>query len=266
MAPPKKPVKERRTYDQECGLAYALDIVGERWTLLIIRELLLRPRRYKELLDALPGIGTNLLADRLSALTEAGLIVSTDPGRRTAGYALTPLGQSLREAILGLARFGLAVGAEQPRAADAVTRPTWAALAVEAMIDDERAPGIDEVYQFEVDGEVFHVQVAGGHAVTVAGQADEPTLAVSTDTGTFFDLGLRRLDPVEAVVAGRVRVQGSASAMPRCLRLLGLGVNQGHANQAHVNQGHVNQAHVNQAHVNQAHSGRPLARANRSGS
>src|SRR5690348_16658069 len=148
MVAARKPAKERRTYDQECGLAYALDVVGERWTLLIIRELLLRPRRYKELLDALPGIGTNLLADRLSALTDAGLIVSTDPGRRTAGYALTPLGQSLRDPILGLARFGLAVGAELPRTVDAVTHASWAALAIEAMIDDARAPGTDETYQF----------------------------------------------------------------------------------------------------------------------
>ncbi|MEN3309358.1 MAG: hypothetical protein V7603_5560 [Micromonosporaceae bacterium] len=217
-----KTARERRTYDQECGLAFALDVVGERWTLLIIRELLLRPRRYKELLDALPGIGTNLLADRLNSLAEAGLIEAIQPGRRTSGYALTDLGETLREPILGLARFGLAIGAEQPRAVDAITRASWAVLAIEAMISDERAPRVDETYQFEVDDEVFHVAVTGGHAQTVAGPAERPTLTVATDAATFFELGLRRLDPMEAVVGGAVKVTGSAPAMPRCLRLIGL--------------------------------------------
>jgi DNA-binding HxlR family transcriptional regulator len=218
-----KVAKERRTYDQQCGLAYALDVVGERWTLLIIRELLLRPRRYKELLEALPGIGTNLLANRLSFLIDAGLIEPIDPGRRTAGYALTELGRSLHEPILGLARFGLKVGAGQSRPVDAMARPSWAVLAIEAMVDDERASDVDETYQFEVDGEVFHVAVVGGHASTRPGAAEAPTIVVATDARTFFDLGMQRIDPIEALVSGAVTITGPASAVPRCLRLIGLG-------------------------------------------
>ena len=173
--------RQRRTYDQECGLAYALDVVGERWTLLIIRELLTRPRRYNELLDALPGIGTNLLADRLAFLIDTGLIKPLDPGRRSAGYRLTDLGRTLHEPILGLARFGLEVGASQPRRMNALVRPSWAVLAIQAMMKDERASDVDESYQFEVDGEVFHIAVSGGRA-----SPGEPT------------------------------------AVPRCLRLVGL--------------------------------------------
>lgn len=219
-----KVTRERRTYDQECGLAYALDVVGERWTLLIVRELLLRPRRYNELLDALPGIGTNLLADRLAFLADAGLIEPIEPGRRTAGYALTELGHTLHEPILGLARFGLHVGANQPKRPDAVTRASWAALAIEAMVDDERASDVDETYQFDVSGEVFHVTVAGGHASTNTGPATDPTLVIATDAQTFFELGMRRLDPIEALVSGDVSVIGPAAAVPRCLGLIGLGM------------------------------------------
>jgi len=219
-----KVTRERRTYDQECGLAYALDVVGERWTLLIIRELLLRPRRYNELLDALPGIGTNLLADRLAFLADAGLIEPIEPGRRTAGYALTELGHTLHEPILGLARFGLHVGANQPKRPDAVTRASWAALAIEAMVDDERTSDVDETYQFDVSGEVFHVTVASGHATTQAGPATDPTLVIATDAQTFFELGMRRLDPIEALVSGDVSVIGPAAAVPRCLGLIGLGM------------------------------------------
>jgi DNA-binding HxlR family transcriptional regulator len=218
-----KVTRERRTYDQECGLAYALDVVGERWTLLIIRELLTRPRRYNELLDALPGIGTNLLADRLTFLAEAGLIEPTEPGRRTAGYSLTELGRSLHEPVLGLARFGLQVGAGQPKRPEAVIRASWAVLAIEAMVDDERAPEVDETYQFDVHGEVFHVNIVDGHATTHSGPAEDPTLTISTDAQTFFELGMRRLDPIEALVGGSVKVTGTASAVPRCLRLIGLG-------------------------------------------
>jgi DNA-binding HxlR family transcriptional regulator len=225
----KTTTKDRRTYDQQCGLAYALDVVGERWTLLIIRELLLRPRRYGELLDALPGIGTNLLADRLAFLTDAGLIRPLDPARRTAGYECTELGYRLHEPILGLARFGLVVMAESPEQASTI-RASWSVLAIEAMVDESRASGVDEVYEFTVDTEVFHVRVEKGRVHTVPGAAADATLRIGTDAATFFKLGARRLDPIEAILDGAVTVEGPSAAVPRCLRLLGLGANMGNGN------------------------------------
>src|SRR5271167_1332823 len=93
----------RRTYNQYCGLAAALDILGERWTLLIIRELLVRPRRYRDLLADLPGIGTNLLADRLKFLTDQGLVRQRDiAGGKRQVYELTESGQKLRPVVLDL--------------------------------------------------------------------------------------------------------------------------------------------------------------------
>ncbi|HEU5107163.1 MAG TPA: winged helix-turn-helix transcriptional regulator [Micromonosporaceae bacterium] len=218
-----KEQRERRTYDQQCGLAFALDAVGERWTLLIVRELLLRPRRYRELLDALPGIGTNLLADRLAFLTEAGIVRPLDPGRRTAGYALTDLGEQLRAPVLAMARFGLALMAEQPGGSSAsITRPTWAVLAIEAMVDPERARA-DDTYEFDVSGEIFHVRISGDEVSTRPGPAPDADLHISTDAKTFFDLGRGALDPIEALVSGAVSATGTPAAVPRCLFLLGLG-------------------------------------------
>jgi DNA-binding HxlR family transcriptional regulator/putative sterol carrier protein len=214
--------RERRAYDQECGLAYGLDVVGERWTLLIVRELLLRPRRYHELLEGLPGIGTNLLAERLSFLTETGIVEPIDPGRRTGGYALTELGRTLHEPVLALARFGLRIGAGRPRAAGVVVRAGWAALAIEAMIDTGRRAEADETYQFQVDEEIFHVAAGGGRVEVRPGPAAAPDLIATTTSGVFFNLGMRRLDPIEALVSGAVRVTGAPAAVPRCLRLLGL--------------------------------------------
>jgi DNA-binding HxlR family transcriptional regulator len=216
-----KEQRERRSYDQQCGLASALDVVGERWTLLIVRELLLRPRRYRDLLEALPGIGTNLLADRLTFLTEAGIVEPLDSDRRTAGYALTELGEGLREPVLALARFGLGLLAEQPARRRGAKRASWAALAIEAMIDPTRAD-MDETYEFDIAGERFHVAVERGRTGIRPGPAVGPVLRVSTDTETFFALGGRALDPIEAVQSGAVAVQGDAAAVPRCLRLIGL--------------------------------------------
>jgi len=95
----------RRSYDQYCGLARALDVLGERWTLLIVRNLVLGPQRYSDLLRGLPGITTNLLAKRLQEMEAAGLV---ERGRTSdaAAYRLTAAGRDLEPAIHALARWG----------------------------------------------------------------------------------------------------------------------------------------------------------------
>lgn len=100
----------RRSYSQNCALAHAVDLLGERWTLLIIRDLLVRPRRYNELLKSLRGIGTNLLASRLKTMEQDELITcSTTPAGHNT-YHLTDLGKSLETAVLELIRWGFRLG------------------------------------------------------------------------------------------------------------------------------------------------------------
>src|SRR3712207_3261653 len=98
-----------RSYDQFCGLAKALDVLGERWTLLVVRELLLGPKRYSDLLEGLPGIGTNLLAARLKALEASGLVGRRrlPPPAASNVYELTERGRALEPAIFELIRWGL---------------------------------------------------------------------------------------------------------------------------------------------------------------
>ncbi|MBO0875285.1 MAG: helix-turn-helix transcriptional regulator, partial [Pseudonocardia sp.] len=95
-----------RSYGQYCGLARALDVVGDRWNLLIVRQLLMAPSRYRELLDGLPGVATNLLADRLRDLETAGVVERrlAEEGNAIV-YALTPWGAELREPVEGLIRW-----------------------------------------------------------------------------------------------------------------------------------------------------------------
>jgi DNA-binding HxlR family transcriptional regulator len=120
-----------RSYGQYCGLARGLDVIGDRWVLLIVRELLNGPRRYGELLDGLPGVATNLLAERLRAMQADGLVI------RTAyhGYALTERGLGLREVVFAIGRWALPLG---PIAEGETYRSHWIAHPVAALF-----PGAD---------------------------------------------------------------------------------------------------------------------------
>ena len=106
----------RRSYGQLCALAEALDLIGERWTLLVVRELLIGPARFSDIEDHLAGVGPNLLSARLRMLVDAGLVTSEPvPGDgRGRQYRLTEFGETLREPVLALARWGLTLMARQP--------------------------------------------------------------------------------------------------------------------------------------------------------
>lgn len=211
----------RRNYSQYCGLAAALDIIGERWTLLIIRELLTGPCRYKILLANLPGIGTNLLADRLKFLSQAGIIRQrSQEGSKLRTYELTQQGEGLRESVLALARWGL--GTLDEPAPGEIVRPRWAALAIEAMIT-LGGSGPDEQYEFRIDDEVFHVAVHDGQVSVGHGKAtSEPSLILTTDSLTFVKIGAGLLNPLEATLTNRLAMDGNEDAIIRCSRLLGL--------------------------------------------
>ena len=132
----------KRSYNQYCAVARALDIVGERWTLLVVRELLTGPKRFKDLLEGLPGIGTNLLAARLKDLEGYGVVHRTTlpPPAGSKVYELTELGSSLELVVAALGRWGLEfLGA--PDQEDDV-RPVWAVVAVRSAVKQEAARGL----------------------------------------------------------------------------------------------------------------------------
>lgn len=211
----------RRRYDQYCGLARALDVVGERWTLLVVRELLLGPQRYKDLLAALDGIGTNLLAQRLKDLEAAGVIRRASEGKRPP-YELTDLGDQLREPILGLARWGLPLLGE--RRADDQVRPSWGMLGLESMLHPERTAGMAATYQFDIDGDVFSARVNDGTVEVRQGPAARPDLWVKADSNTFLEVGARALTPTDAMLSGRMVLEGDPNALVALARAMGLGL------------------------------------------
>src|SRR5437868_6998124 len=149
-------------YQQYCGLARALDVAGDRWTLLIVRELMPGPRRFTDLIEGLPGISRKLLAERLRSLESDGIITRDElpPPAARRVYALTDDGRDLAAAIAPLIAWG-ARRVGQREATDSF-RPRWAAVAMTVLADREAAKGVRETYQFLVGPSAFYLTVDDG--------------------------------------------------------------------------------------------------------
>jgi DNA-binding HxlR family transcriptional regulator/putative sterol carrier protein len=211
----------RRTYDQYCAVARALDVVGERWTFLLVRELLTGPKRFKDLLDGLSGIGTTLLTARLKDLEGHGILRRTTlpPPAGSKVYELTELGRSLEPVVMALSRWGLKL-LDGPRREE-ISRPSWAMVALQSSLELEAVHGRKETYEFRVDGELFHVQVDGDEPELRQGPAADPDLIISGDTETLLGVAAGRLTLAEAVEAGAIATEGDRGRLARCLAMLG---------------------------------------------
>ncbi|MGK5543920.1 winged helix-turn-helix transcriptional regulator [Streptomyces sp. URMC 127] len=216
-----------RSYDQFCPAARALDVVGGRWALLIVRELLLGPRRYTDLAEGLPGIGPNVLAERLRELREAGILVRAKlpPPAATTVYELTALGVALRPVVDELTRWGLRLLDVPPRPGERF-RIGWLLSCVRACFRPELARGVSETYEFTVDGDTFHLRVEDGALDARHGPAGgaAAACAVTTDLATFVALGAGVLDVGEALGRGLARVgggPGAVAALGRAVAVVG---------------------------------------------
>jgi DNA-binding HxlR family transcriptional regulator len=146
-----------RSYGQYCGLARALDVVGDRWNLLIVRELLMAPARYRDLLDGLPGVATNLLADRLRDLEAAGVVQRRLADEDNAiAYALTPWGAELREPIESLIRWSTPLMVRGPEGDG--FRTEWLVVALPALLGGKVAAGRSCTVGIAVGGGLVQVQ------------------------------------------------------------------------------------------------------------
>lgn len=204
-----------RSYGQFCGLAKSLDLIGDRWTLLIVRELLIRgPSRYTDLRSGLPGIPTNLLADRLRELEEAELLrreLSVGPGSASV-YALTPRGEALESVIAALGRW--AAPLLRAPGKDDIFLPHWLVLPARLYLVD-RSPSKAPV-QIEVrDGnERITIEAVDGRVAARLGAAHKPDAVLTGATPLVWQLLTGKLNLQEARKAGLV-VEGKAAALTR---------------------------------------------------
>jgi DNA-binding HxlR family transcriptional regulator len=209
----------KRSYRQYCATARALDVVGERWTLLVLRELLSGPKRFKDLLEGLPGIGTGLLSARLRALEQEGVVDrrTLPPPAASAVYELADAGRELEPVLRGLSEWGRKrLG--PPRKGESFN-PRWALLAMETAYDREAARGVSETYELRIDERPFHVRVEDGELRVVDGPAESATLTISTDTDTFLEAVSDGEALERALSDGRVAVEGEPAALERCLAI-----------------------------------------------
>lgn len=203
------------SYMQFCAVARALDAVGERWTLLVVRELLIGPRRYTDLVAGLPGVSPNVLAERLKKLEELELIRRRrlPPPTPASVYELTDAGRALEPVLRELLRWGLTLLTER-RPGEAV-QLDHVLLAFELAADPAASLGVEESYEFHVEGEIFHVVAADGALTFDPGPADGPAAIFTTDFETLVALGAGRKSPQQARAEGRFDFEGDPSAAVR---------------------------------------------------
>jgi DNA-binding HxlR family transcriptional regulator len=211
-----------KRFDQYCPLAHALGLVGERWAFLVVRELLHGPKRYTDLLDGLPGIGTNILAVRLRGLEEAGIVRKRQlpPPAASKVYELTEYGSELEEVFWALARWGArSLGPPGP---DDELYPEWGVNAFAALFFPEAARGLAETYVLRVNGDVFSAHVEDGHMHASVGAAEDAVIEIETDMETFFSLAGGQLAPRDALKRRLVSIEGDRAAYERFFQVFSL--------------------------------------------
>ena len=202
-------------YGQFCGLARAAEIVGQRWTLLILRDLSVGPRRYSELVAGLPGIPTNTLASRLKELEDEGIVARMAPSgaERSVVYALTPRGEELGPALDALSRWG-AGGMRAPREGEIVTTASITA-ALKVAAGDGVVPGDwDTTYEVHVADVTSHVIMRDGVIVVGPGPIDSPDLVITAGP-QIRDVMAGELDAASAVATGAVQLEGDPALFER---------------------------------------------------
>jgi DNA-binding HxlR family transcriptional regulator len=204
-----------RTYGQYCGLAKALDIVGDRWTLLIVRELLIRGRcRYTDLKDGLPGIATNLLAARLVELEQAAVLrrETAPPPVATTLYELTPRGAELEPVIEALGRWaGPLMTAPARREA---FRSHWLALPLQLYLTDRSPTRPPITVELRAGAEPVTLETSGGAVRARPGAAQNPDVVLTGPPQVLLSLLLGRIDVARARAAG-LKWQGDPTTLKR---------------------------------------------------
>ena len=200
-----------RRYRDPCGIARALDVVGDRWALLVVRELIFGPNRFVQLRHGLPGVSPNVLSQRLRDLEDAG-VVRRDvlgPPAGVAVYELTARGRALEPVLLELARWG----SQQPLTASGELSVSALLLALKTVFDP--AAGLAATFALRIDGEWFRLTAAGGSIDIARGQPGHPAVTMQTDVATLRSVAFGREPITAAERDGRLTVEGDRTLAER---------------------------------------------------
>ncbi|HEX8257100.1 MAG TPA: winged helix-turn-helix transcriptional regulator [Allosphingosinicella sp.] len=211
----------KRRYDDACGTAHALDLIGERWALLVMRELMLGPKRFSDIRADLPGISANVLTQRLEGLEAAGLLVRRrlPPPANAQVYELTPWGYEAEPIVQSLGRWAARSPAHDPTLP---ISPVSLMLSFRTMFDAERARGLDARIGFRLGAESFLARIADGKLEV---ERAEPASADAIFTGTSAALAAAVYggQPLPALAeAGLLAATGDQAVVQRFLTLFPL--------------------------------------------
>ncbi len=204
-----------KRYDQYCPIAHALCAIGERWSLLVVRELLEGPKRYTDLADGLPGVSTNILAARLRDLESSGVLQKRKlpPPAASTVYELTDYGMQLEEVVYAMARWG--VRTLGPPGPEDELEPDWALNAFPALFNPTAAEGMSGRYVLKIEGNDYTVLLTDGRVSVEMGAAADADFAATFDMETMFGLASGELPPAEAVAQGTVELDGDVATLER---------------------------------------------------
>ncbi len=209
-------------YEQYCSIARALDVIGDRWSLLLIRELLFTPKRYVDLLDGLTGVSTNLLAARLRRMEQRGVVRKRQlpPPAGSVVYELTERGRLLEPVLYALSRFGVHYLGLPPKGLT-LDADAWL-YGMRVAFNPPAAAGVDEVYEFHIDGVPAQVQVRDGKFEIRPGTDKDPAVVVNSTAGVLVALAAGRLSADQAQKAGSLGLRGSRAAFSRFVAMFSM--------------------------------------------
>jgi DNA-binding HxlR family transcriptional regulator len=212
-------VSTKRSYGEACRFAYALDVVGERWALLVVRELLLGPKRFTDLRAGLPHASSNILSERLRDLEHGGVIQrrKLPPPAASSVYELTEWGRELEPIVTKLGAWG----ARSPIPPDSQEiGPDSVILALRSLFNAEAASDLTATYELRIGEGRFGVEITDGEIDLRRGAAENPAAKIAVaDAPTFGAIVAGQLPLDEAIGSGAALVEGSKQAAKRFLRL-----------------------------------------------
>jgi DNA-binding HxlR family transcriptional regulator len=209
---------QRRTYGDACGIARGLDIVGERWALLVVRELLLGPKRFTDLRAGLPRVGPDMLAARLRELEDAGVVRRRTLPAPAASrvYELTEWGAELAPVLMELGRWGSrAPFPDQPPSLGIDA----AVVALQTTFDPAAAAGLDETYELVLGDQAFTLTVSAGRLDVGRERRGVPAARIATDTATLAAVVWHGHPLARALNEGTLSVEGDEAAAGRLVTL-----------------------------------------------
>jgi DNA-binding HxlR family transcriptional regulator/putative sterol carrier protein len=209
--------RRRRTYGEACRFAHALDVVGERWALLVVRELLLGPKRFTDLRAGLPNASSNILAERLRNLERTGVLRrrKLPPPFAASVYELTDWGRELEPIVTRLGAWG----ARSPFPPSARTIGTDSiVLALRSLFDPRAAGDLEATYELRLGEDRFAIAIADG-AIELGREVGEHDVTIATDPATLAAVLAGELPFEQAVGSGAMRIVGSKAAARRFLML-----------------------------------------------